>query len=95
MGAFRRPGRGRVTAVSLFAAAERYRTVVFDGEVLPVKDKLEGFAHAFVKVDLPLAGLLEQLVRLGMSQHFAISYDAIAGALEKVCRICGLDWVRI
>lgn len=86
---------GSVTMVSLFAAAQKYRTVLFAGEVLPVKEKLEGFAHAFVKVEQPLSGLFAQLGKLGMSQHFAISYDPIAGALEKLCSIAGMEWVRI
>jgi len=86
---------GRVTLVSLFAAAQRYRAVVFDGTVLPVKDKLEAFAHAYVKIEKPLAGFFEQMARLGMSQHFALSYDPVEGALEKLCRITGIEWVRV
>lgn len=46
-----------MTIVSLFAAAQWYRTVLYDDEVLPVREKLEGFAISYD----PIAGALAKL----------------------------------
>jgi L-arabinose isomerase len=83
---------GPVTAVSLFAGLQEYRLTVFQGEVLPTREKLAGFPHAFVRVERPLADFFERAGRLGLTQHFALSYDAVSGRLEKLSRILGLAW---
>jgi L-arabinose isomerase len=81
---------GPVTAVSLFAGAERCRLAAFRGEVLPTRGKLEAFPHALVRIERPLAEFFEKASRLGLTQHFALSYDPVAGTLEKLSRL--LDW---
>lgn len=89
---------GRVTAVSLFAAADNYRLAGFQGEVLPVEGaegKLAGFAHALVRIERPLADFFRAAGGLGMSQHFALSYDEVAGGLEKLAHVLGLEWVQL
>jgi L-arabinose isomerase len=86
---------GPVTAVSLFAGAENCRLTVFRGEALPVREKLEAFPHAFVRVERPLAELFEKAARRGLTQHFALSYDPVAGRLEKLSRILGWDWSEL
>jgi L-fucose isomerase-like protein len=86
---------GPVTAVSLFAGAEDCRLTVFQGEVLPTKGKLEAFPHAFVRIQRPLADFFEKAARLGLTQHFALSYDPVAGRLEKLCRILGWSWAAL
>ena len=83
---------GPVTAVSLFAGAENYRLTVFRGEVLSTQTKLEAFPHALVRIERPLADFFEEAGRLGLTQHFALSYDPVAGRLEKLSRILGLGW---
>ena len=86
---------GPVTAVSLFAGAEDCRLTVFQGEVLPTQGKLEAFPHAFVRIERPLADFFEKAARLGLTQHFALSYDPVAGRLEKLCRILGWGWAAL
>jgi hypothetical protein len=60
--------------------------------VLPTQAKLEAFPHAFVRIERPLADFFERAGRLGLTQHFALSYDPVAGRLEKLSRILGLGW---
>ncbi len=86
---------GPVTAVSLFAGAEDCRLAVFRGQALPTRGRLEAFPHAFVRVERPLAELFEKAARLGLTQHFALSYDPVAGRLEKLSRILGWGWAAL
>jgi hypothetical protein len=86
---------GAVTAVSLFAGAGDCRLAAFRGEVLPTRDKLEAFPHAFVRIERPLAEFFEKAARLGLTQHFALSYDPVAGPLEKLSRLLGWGWAEL
>lgn len=86
---------GPVTAVSLFAGLQRYRVACFRGEVLPTREKLAGFPHALVRIQQPLQAFFERAGRLGLTQHFALSYDEVAGRLARFCRVAGLDWEEL
>ncbi len=86
---------GPVTAVSLFAGAEDCRLAVFQGEALPTRGKLQAFPHAYVRVERPLAELFDKAARLGLTQHFALSYDPVASRLERLSRILGWGWEEL
>lgn len=86
---------GPVTVSSMFADEQNYRMFVFNGEVLPVKDKLEGYLSAFVKIGTPLRDFYEKAIHTGMTQHFAISYDDIGTKLKKFCEISGIEFVSL
>jgi L-arabinose isomerase len=86
---------GPVTAVSLFAGAQDCRLTAFRGEVLPNRGKLEAFPHALVRIERPLAEFFEKAARLGLTQHFALSYDPVAGCLEKLSRLLGWGWAAL
>jgi L-arabinose isomerase len=83
---------GPITCVSLYDAGSRYRMTVFEGESLGPPRRLQGFAHALVRPDLPVETLLPTLVRRGMTQHFAVAQGHIAGILEEWCRMVGLEF---
>lgn len=85
---------GPVTVISTFADIESYRMLVFKGGVLPVKDKLEGFSSAYVKIGMPLHEFFEKAVRMGMTQHFAVSYDDLGAKLEKFCSVVGIEYIN-
>ncbi len=85
---------GPVTCVSLYDAGESYRMTVFEGQSLGPPRRLQGFAHALVRPDVPVAALLPILVSRGMTQHFAIAPGKIAGILEKWCRLSGVEFHR-
>ena len=63
--------------------------------MLPTRDKLAGFAHALVRIQTPVEAFFERAARLGMMQHFAVSYDPIAGRLEQLCRVMGMEYVEL
>jgi L-arabinose isomerase len=84
---------GPATLVSLSESGPGYRVFCLRAEVLPTQGKLAGFAHALVRIDRPVEEFFDQAARLGMMQHFALSYDDVAGKLEQLCRVTGIEYV--
>lgn len=78
---------GPVTCVSLFDTGKGYRMTVFEGESLGPPRRLQGFAHALVRPEVPVETLLSTLVGRGMTQHFAVAPARIGRILEKWCRL--------
>jgi L-fucose isomerase-like protein len=83
---------GAVTLVNLSGGAGAYRLFCVRGEALPTQGKLAGYAHALVRIEPPLAVFFEQAARLGMMQHFSMSYDEVSGRLERLSRVAGIEF---
>jgi L-arabinose isomerase len=81
---------GRVTLVNLCERESGYGMFAFRGEALKVPDEAEGFTCAYVKPDAPPAAILEKAVRLGVMQHYALSYGDLIGRLRKFCDLTGI-----
>lgn len=86
---------GPVTVVSLFADIGKYRMLVFEGESLPVQNKLAGFSNVMVKITTPLHVFLEKLVSMGVTQHFAVSYDCSRERLKRFCRVANIEYFEL
>ena len=81
---------------NLSADNEGYRLFHFSGNVMDSKVKLEGWAHAYVKVEFSLHDFFEKAVRLGMMQHYALTYSPyIEREIERICAILGIRYVRM
>lgn len=87
--------RGRVSCVGLYDTGTGYRMTLFEGQSLGAPLRLQGFAHALVRPDIPARDLLPRLVRLGLTQHFAIVPGRVAAILEPWCRLQGIAFVAM
>mgnify|MGYP001571461934 CR=1 FL=1 len=83
---------GPVTCVSLYDTGAGYRMTVFEGESVGGPIRLDGFAHALVRLDQPVAPLISRLVERGMMQHFAVARGHLTGVLAKWCRLSGVEF---
>jgi L-arabinose isomerase len=86
---------GQVTLVNMSEGGQGYRIFSFTGESMPVPDETVGFTSAYIKVTPPLEELFEKAVRLGMMQHYALSYGDSTEKLKKFCRIMGIEFVNM
>ena len=87
---------GRAQMFNLSADNEGYRLFHFSGNVMEPKVKLEGWAHAYVQVDFSLPQFFERAVRLGMMQHYAVTYSPYIGReIERVCAVLGIRYIRM
>jgi L-arabinose isomerase len=86
---------GEVTCLGLHDTGSGYRMIVFEGESLGSPSRLQGFPHALVRPNIPVNDLLRDLVKLGVTQHFAIAQSRISGVLSKWCSIMGVEYIQI
>ncbi|MCX6991672.1 MAG: hypothetical protein NT011_00860 [Kiritimatiellaeota bacterium] len=85
--------KGPVTCVSLYDTGQDYRMVAFDGVSIGAPRRIEGFAHAAVMPDVPVAQLVLRLVQRGMTQHFAVVPGRIVPILRHWCALSGVEFV--
>lgn len=86
---------GPVTCVSLYDTGHGYRLTAFEGESVAGPKKLQGFAHALVRPDIHVDLLLPGLLRLGLTQHFAVAPGRITDILAKWCQVSEVEWVHL
>ena len=83
---------GPVTCVSLYDTGAEYRMTVFEGESVGAPIRLDGFAHAVVRLDQSVELLISRLVERGMMQHFAVAHGHLTGILAKLCKLSGIEF---
>jgi L-arabinose isomerase len=83
---------GPVTCLSLYDTGRGYRMVAFRGQSLGGPRRLQGFAHALVRPELPARVLIPRLLRLGMTQHFAVVPGDVVGVMAKWCQLTGIHF---
>ncbi len=82
---------GPITAISLYDTGDHYRMTVFEGRSLGGARRLEGFAHALIRPDVPVTTLLPRLVARGLTQHFAVVPGHLVATLTRWCRMSGVE----
>lgn len=85
---------GPVVVNSLFGAGGDYTAAMFQGESVE-NDILDIHPNILVQMRQPLREVFEALMRRGMTQHFAVSYDDIAARWRKFCEIAHIDLMEI
>ena len=86
---------GDVTCVSLYDTGQGYRLTAFEGVSLGAPKRIEGYAHAVIRPDAQVGALLEQLLSLGMTQHFCIVPGRVKGALARWCRLANTQYAPL
>ncbi len=71
-----------------------YRATTFSGTARH-SDLLDTSPNVLVEIEPPLRDFYRKMITTGMTQHFALSYDDVAGAWEKFCDVTGIEYVRI
>jgi len=83
---------GQVTCVSLYDTGAGYRMTVFEGHSLGPPRRLDGWAHAVIRPQRDVVGLLANLARRGMTQHFAIVHGQVSALLQQWCGLMGVEF---
>jgi hypothetical protein len=83
---------GPVTCVGLYDTGAGYRMTAFEGLSLGPPRRLDGFAHAVVRLDLDVVTLLSRLTRRGMTPHFAIVPGSVTAILRTWCGLMGVEF---
>lgn len=91
---FRAKG-GKVTLLSIFCDTEKFKFVITSGEAVEGKQILEGSPHILVKLKLPLKEFFTQIVRTGITQHWAIVHDEVTKELIDLAEILNVDYLVV
>ena len=86
---------GRVTMLNLVCDEDSFKMVIAGGEALDGPEKLEGFPHIHIKLDVPVERFFSEAAKTGVTHHWAIVHADIIGKVEKLADIVGLKKVVI
>ena len=71
---------------------ERYKLVCFKAESLPGPHKLCGYCHSDFKVVGDAGRLFEEILKVGVTQHFAAVEGDVTNELKYVAELCDFDF---
>jgi len=60
---------GRVTLLQLVCGNNGFKMVIAGGEALESEEKVEGFPHIYIKIDIPLNDFFAHMTKEGVTQH--------------------------
>lgn len=83
---------GLKTAVGLFEQDGKYKLVCFLAESLPGEHILATYSHSIFKPQVPVKSLFEQLLKIGVTQHYAITDGDWTRELEVFAGIMGFEF---
>ena len=86
---------GMKTVAGLFEQNGRFKLVTFQAESLPGKHLLATYSHTIFKPVLPVKELFERVLKVGVTQHYAIVDGDWRPQLEALSEIMGFDYFDI
>ena len=86
---------GMKTVAGLFEQNGRYKLVTFMAESLPGKHLLATYSHTIFKPVLPVKDLFERVLKVGVTQHYAIADGDWRPQLEALAEIMGFEFYDI
>ncbi|MBO7644552.1 MAG: hypothetical protein J6S62_06295 [Bacteroidales bacterium] len=86
---------GMKTVAGIYEQAGRYKLVTFMAESLPGKHLLATYSHTIFKPVLPVKELFERVLKVGVTQHYAIVDGDVRPQLEAFAEIMGFEFYDI
>lgn len=86
---------GLKTMAQLLEEDGRYKLVCTLAESLPGKHLLATYSHSIFRPQVPVKELFEQILRIGATQHFAITDGDWTAELEQFASIMGFEFYNI
>ena len=86
---------GMKTVAGIYEQEGRYKLVTFMAESLPGKHLLATYSHTIFKPELPVKELFERVLKVGVTQHYAIVDGDVRPQLEAFAEMMGFDYFDI
>ena len=83
------------TVAGLFEQNGRYKLVTFQAESLPGKHLLATYSHTIFKPVVPVKELFEQVLRIGVTQHYALVDGDYRPQLAALAEMMGFEFYNI
>jgi L-arabinose isomerase len=82
---------GPVTLLSITSGQKGFRFVAIKGEALLAEGRLQGYANALVKLDVPLKSFFATTTTVGATQHWALAPGDLRGSISKLAYMLGIE----
>ena len=86
---------GMKTVAGLFEEDGRYKIICFKAESLPGEHMLATYSHSIFKPEVPVKELFEQILKIGATQHYALTDGDYTEELRAFAEIMGFDFYHI
>jgi len=82
---------GPVTLLSIASTQVGFHFVITKGEALRARNRLEGYPHALVKLDIPLRSFFRTTTKIGTTQHWALVSGDLSGRTCELANMLGVE----
>lgn len=86
---------GPITAVNSIYDGHRLKWTVIECMSLPGPPKLEGYCHAYCRIEKPLVEFFKESIKSGVSQHWVLTPGHIADDLKLLCRWNNISYTKL
>jgi L-arabinose isomerase len=86
---------GDVTLVNCVYNGNRLRFTACEGDSVDCPPMLEDTNHLFCKLEMPVREFFNDVLNLGISQHFLVIPGKYCNKLERLCRFNDIEYVRL
>ena len=84
---------GRVTLLQIRCTSQGWQALAAGGECIETEPWLEGYPHAVIRLDVPVARFLKSAAQAGTTQHFAMAYGDDLAEIEILCKMLKISLV--
>ncbi len=81
---------GRVTLLHLRCTPQGWQAVAAGGESVGGAPRMEGYAHAAVRLDAPIRDFLHGFAGAGSTQHWIMAYGDWIAEIQAACAMLGI-----
>jgi len=86
---------GKVTLLSLFCDVDRFNMIITSGTALADSKKFDISPYIHIKLDIPLKRFFSQIMKIGMTQHWAVVHEDIVDELEYLANVLNLNRITL
>ena len=83
---------GECTLVSFFEDVHGYSVTVCSGTSLPGDIAIPGYAHARVRVAMPIEKFMQDVIRIGTTQHFTYCLGNLKPRIKMLADLLGIAY---
>jgi len=85
---------GDVTLVNCIYNGDKLRFTTIEGESIDCPPKLEDTNHLFCRLNLPVREFFNNILNLGISQHFLVIPGKYCKNLERLCQFVNIEYIK-
>ena len=86
---------GKVTLLSLFCDVDGFNMIISSGTALADDREFDISSYMHIKLDIPLERFFSQIMKMGMTQHWAVVHEDIVDELEYLAELLNLNRITL